>query len=70
MNRKISSVFYSLEAWIARETSNSGSSFFDCFFEIRIAAVKHLLGVFDEAVVLYKAILDEQPDYVPALKGD
>lgn len=35
----------------------------------RIAVVKHLLGLFDEAVLVYQAILSEHCDYVPALKG-
>ena len=37
-------------------------SIFDCFCQTRIASVKCLLGLLDE-------ILDEQSDYVPALKG-
>ena len=39
---------------------------FGCF---RIAVVKHLLGLYEEAVVVYKSILAEHCDYVPALKG-
>ncbi|XP_028406847.1 tetratricopeptide repeat protein 37-like [Dendronephthya gigantea] len=35
----------------------------------QIAVVKHLLGLFEEAVAVYKTILSEHCDYVPALKG-
>ena len=31
--------------------------------------VKHMLALFEEAVLVYKSILDEHCDYVPALKG-
>ena len=31
--------------------------------------MKHLLGLFEEAVLVYKSILEEHCDYVPALKG-
>ncbi len=31
--------------------------------------MKHLLGLFEEAVQVYKSILAEHCDYVPALKG-
>ena len=44
-------------------------SIFDCFCQTRIASVKCLLGLLDEAVMVYNEILDEQSDYVPALKG-
>ena len=39
------------------------------FVFFRIAVVKHLLGLYQEAVVVYKSILAEHCDYVPALKG-
>ncbi|XP_046856769.1 tetratricopeptide repeat protein 37-like [Xenia sp. Carnegie-2017] len=39
------------------------------YSKYQIAALKHLLGVYDEAVVMYKCILTERSDYVPALKG-
>ncbi|CAB4027695.1 tetratricopeptide repeat 37-like, partial [Paramuricea clavata] len=39
------------------------------YSQYQIAVVKHLLGLFEEAVLVYKSILDEHCDYVPALKG-
>ena len=38
-------------------------------FLSRLAAIKQLLCVYDEAIKEYKLILEMQPDYVPALKG-
>ena len=38
-------------------------------FLSRLAAIKQLLCVCDEAIKEYKLILEMQPDYVPALKG-
>jgi hypothetical protein len=40
-----------------------------CFVFHRIAAIKQLLCVYDEAIKEYQQILDQQPGYVPALKG-
>ena len=34
-----------------------------------MAAIKQLLCVYSEAIKEYQLILEQQPDYVPALKG-
>ena len=39
------------------------------FISPRLAAIKQLLCVHDEAIKEYKLILEMQHDYVPALKG-
>ncbi|XP_033634939.1 tetratricopeptide repeat protein 37-like [Asterias rubens] len=38
-----------------------------CLYQI--AAIKQMLEVYSEAVVEYQLILDSDPDYIPALKG-
>ena len=39
------------------------------YFHYRIASIKKLLGVLQEAVSEYSIVLEKDPTYVPALKG-
>ena len=40
-----------------------------CVVDVRIASIQQKLGLYKEAVDLYNSVLQQSPDYVPALQG-